>query len=158
MEFSLSLYQCGNSSCVCCELDLYIHPSNDYVHRLFYLLTWMFWSRLSSWWHCCIPSIVVGSAISWGFYWPGVVYRWLLRLGPGPKTFQQFHLLYSLEVVQSIVHHCISCRCSFHMELVAGIRWWRILMIMAHTSLVYIEHFRNPHRWQKVNAIGILFL
>ena len=157
MEFSLSLDQCGNSSCMRCELDLYIHPSNDRDRGLFYLLTWMVWRRLSSWWHFCIPSIVLGSAVSYGFYCPGVVYRWLLQLEPGPKTFQQRHPLYSLELVQSIDHHCISHRCIFHMVHVAGIEWWRILM-MAHTSLVYVERFRNPRKWQKVNAIGILFL
>ena len=51
-------------------------------------------------------------------------------------------------MVQSIVHHSISCRCSSHMVLVSDIRWWRISMTMAHTSLVYVECFRNLCRWQ----------
>ena len=66
--------------------------------------------------------------------------------------------LYSLEVVWSIVHHCISCRCSFHMVCVAGIRWGRILIMTVHISFVYVERFQNSRRWQKVNAVGILFL
>ena len=119
---------------------------------------WMVWRRWSSWWRCCICSIVVGLTVSYGFYWLGVVYIWLLQLRPGPKTFQRLHPLYSLEVVQSVVHHYISHRCSFHMVCVAGIGYWRILMTMAHTSLVYVERFRNPRRWQKVNSVGILFL
>ena len=39
MEFSLSLDLCSNSSCMRCELDLYIHTSNDRDRGLFYLLT-----------------------------------------------------------------------------------------------------------------------
>ena len=35
MEFSLSLDPCGNSSCMRCELDLYIHPSNYRGHGRF---------------------------------------------------------------------------------------------------------------------------
>ena len=108
---------------------------------LVYLLTWMAWRRSSSSWRFCIPSIFLGSAVSWRFYWPGVVYRWLLRLGPGPKTFQRRHLLFSLGMVQSIAHHCISCRCSFHMVRDAGIGWWKILMTTTHTSLVYVRAF-----------------
>ena len=143
---------------MCCELELYIYLWNDHGHRLFYLLTWMVWRRSSSWWHFYFPPIVPGSAVSQGFYWPGVVYRWLLRLRPGPKTFPERHPLYSLGELQSITHHCISRRCSFHLAHVTGIGWWRILMIMAHSSLVYVEHFRNPHRWQRVTAVSIRFL
>ena len=68
-----------------------------------------------------------------GFYWSGVVYRWLLRLGPGPKF-------------------------SSHIVRDAGIGWWRDLITMVRTSLVYVERFRNPRRWQNVNVVGILFL
>ena len=80
------------------------------------------WS--SSWWHCCIPSIVF-------VYCPGVL--------------------------QSIFHHCISRRCSFHMVHVASIGWWRILMAMVHMSLVYVERFRNMRRWQKVSTLLFCF-
>ena len=51
----------------------------------------MVWRRLNSSWRCCIPSIVLGSAVSQGFYRPSVVYRWLLLLGPAPTTFQKRH-------------------------------------------------------------------
>ena len=158
MEFSLSLDRCSNSSCMRCNLDLYIHLSNDRGRRFFYLLTWMVWRKSKSLWCCCNPSIVLGSVISLGFHWPDVVYRWLLWLGPGPKTFQQRHHPHSLEVVQIIFHHCISPRCSSHMLSDIGIGWWRILMTMAHMSFAYTIHFWDPRRWQKVNVIGILFL
>ena len=137
------------------EMDFYIHLSHDCVYGLFYLLTWM--RRSSSLWHCCIPSIILESAVSWGFYWPCVVFRWLLWLGPGPKTFQRRHPSYLPGVVESTAHHCFSRRCNSHIVRDNGIGWWRILM-MAHTSLVYIIRFRNPRRWQKVNIVGILFL
>ena len=39
-------------------------------------------------------------AISQRFYWPDVVNRWFLWLGPGSKTFRRCHPLYSLQVVQ----------------------------------------------------------
>ena len=148
MEFSLSLDWCGNSSSMSCELDLYIHLSNDCGCGHFYLLTRMVWCRLSSWWYC-ILSIVLGSAVSKGFCWPGVACIWLPQLRPDPKTFQRRHPLYWLGVLQSIVRQCISRKCSFHMVRVAGIGWWRILMTMVHTSLVYVECFRNSSRWQK---------
>ena len=141
-----------------CEVGLCIRPSNDRSCGLFYLLTWVVWHRSSSSSRCCIPSIALGSAVSWESYWPGIVYRWWLRLGPGPKNFQQCHTPYLLGVVQSIDHHCISRRCSCHMVHDAGIGWWRILMTMAQKSLVYGELFQNPRRWQKVNVVGILFL
>ena len=64
------------------------------VADFFYLLTGVVWCRLIILWSCCIPSIVLGSAISWEFSWPGVVYSWLLRLGPGPKAFQWRHSPY----------------------------------------------------------------
>ena len=35
MEFLLFSDRCGNSSCMCCELDLYIHLLNDRGHGLF---------------------------------------------------------------------------------------------------------------------------
>ena len=129
MEFSLSLDWCGNSSCIRCGLDLHIHSSNDRVCGLLYLLTWMVWCRSSSWSHCCIPSIVLGSIFSEGFYCPGVVYRWLLWLGPVPKTFQWRHLLYSFEVVQSIAHHCISHRSitAFHVDAAST---WYVLLVL----------------------------
>ena len=158
MEFSLSLDRCVNSSCMCCELDLYIPPLNDRVRGLFYLLTWMVWCRLSSSWHCCNPSIVLRSAVSWGFYSPRVVYIWLLQLRPGPKTYQWRHPPYSLAAVQSIINHCVSHRCSFHMVHDVGIVWWKILMTMAYTNLVHITYFWNPRIWQMVNVVGILFL
>ena len=129
MKFSLSLDWCGNSSYMRCDLDLYIRQSNDRDPRLFHLLTWMVWRISSNSWDCCVHSIFLGSAISWGLYWPGVVYRWLLRLGPGPKTFQQYHAPYSLVVFQSIAHHCISGKCSstWYMMLVLSGEgfWWR---------------------------------
>ena len=149
---------CSNSSCMRCDLDLYIHPSNYRSRGLFYLPTCIVWCISSSSWRCCILSIVLGSSVSQGFYWPGVLYRWLLRLGSGPKSFQQHHLPFSLGVVQSISHHFISHKCSSHMVRDAGIGWWRISIRMAHTSLVYTERFRKPRRWQKVNVVGILFL
>ena len=91
----------GHPGCVHCQLDLNIHLSNDCGCRLFfYLLIWMVWHRSGSSWYCCILSVVIGSAISYGFHWSGVVYRWLLWLGPSPKTFQQCHPHYSLEMVQ----------------------------------------------------------
>ena len=111
----------------------------------FYLLTWMVWCKSSSWWCCFIPSIVLGSAVSKGFYWLGVVYRWLLWLRPGPKTFQWRHPLYSFGVVKSIAYHCILRRCSSHMVRNVGIGWWRILMMMAYTNLVYVERLWNLH-------------
>ena len=57
-------------------------------------------------------------------------------------------------VVQSIPHHCTSYRCSSHMVCDSG----RISMTMAHKSLVYVKHFPNQHRWQKVNVVAIFFL
>ena len=39
----------------CVVLDIYIHLSKYRGHELFYLFTWIFWCRLSSWWRCCIP-------------------------------------------------------------------------------------------------------
>ena len=103
-----------------CGLDLYIHSSNDRGGRLFYLLTRMIWFRLSSSLHCCISSIVFGPAVPYGFYWPGVVYRWLLWLGPGPKTFHQRRPPYSLGVVQSIAHYsiCVDAAPTWHVMLV----------------------------------------
>ena len=55
-------------------------------------------------------------------------------------------------------HHYISCRCSSHVVLDAGIGWWRILMIMAHRSLVYMTSLRNLRRSQKENVVAILLL
>ena len=98
------------------------------------------------------------SVVSCGFYWLGFVYRWLLQLGPGAKTIQRHHPPYSFTVVQNIVHHCISHRSNSHMIRAAGIAWWRILMTMAHTNLVYIICFRNPRIWQKVNIVSIVFV
>ena len=94
--------------------------------------------------HCIVVFIplFLGSAVSLGFYWSGVVYWWLLRLGPDPNTFQQRHPPYSVGVFQSTAHHCISSRCSSYMIHDADIGWWRILMTMANTSLVYIMRFR----------------
>ena len=74
------------------------------------------------------------------------------------KFFHWRHPLYLLGVLQCIVHHCLSRRCSFHMVRDAGIGWWRILIMMAHTSLVYIELVRNLRTWQKLNVGGIQFL
>ena len=74
------------------------------------------------------------------------------------KTFQQRHPPYPLGMVLSIADHCISRSCSSHMVRHTSIGWWRILKAMAHTSLVYIIHFRNPRRWQNINVVGILFL
>ena len=136
----------------------YIHSSDDHGYGLFYLVTWMIWRRSSSSWRCCNPSIVLESAVSWVFYWLGVVYRWLLRLGHGPKLFSSVIPPHSLRVVQSIVYHCILRRCSSHMVHDLCIGWWRILMTMVHTSLVYILPFRNLRRWQKVNIVSILLL
>ena len=134
MEFSLSLGWCDNSSYIRCELDLYIHPTNYRGRGFFYLLTWMVWYRLCSWWRCRIASIVLGSVIS---------YRWLLVLGHVSKTFQWHHPLYSLRVVQSIIHHCISRRWNSHMYVMLvlrgeGFRW-----------LVYIKNFQNARTWKR---------
>ena len=60
-------------------------------------------------------------------------------------------------MLQSIFHHCISRRCSFHMVHVASIGGWRILMTMVHMSLVYVERFRNLRRWQKVSTLLFCF-
>ena len=118
MEFSLSLDRCDNSSCMHCELGLYIHKSSNRDRGLFYLLTWMVWISLL---RCCTPSIVLGSAVSWGFYWPGVVYWWLLRLGPDPKTFQRHHPPYSVGVFQSISN------IAFHVD--ASPTWYVMLVL-----------------------------
>ena len=98
MEFLLSLHRCSNSSCMHCELNLYIPSLNDHGRKHFYLLAWMVWCRLSIWWCCCIPSIVLRSAVSQKIYWWGVVYRWLLQLGP----LKRHYPLYSLVMIQSI--------------------------------------------------------
>ena len=135
MAFSLSLDRYSNSSCMRCELDLYNHPSSDHSRGLFYPLTWIVWCRSTSLWRCCLPSIVFASSISLGFYWSGVVYRWLQQLGLGLKIFQQRHLPYSVEVVQSIVHHYISRRCSSHMVRDAGIGCSGILITIATQAL-----------------------
>ena len=141
MEFSLSLDWCGNSSCMRCELDLYIQLPNDSGRRIFYLLPWMGWCRLSS--LCCyyIPSIVLWSAVSRGFYWPGVINRWLLLLGSGSKLFRGVipHIYLGWVKVLSITD--------------VGIGWWRNLMTITHTRLVSIILFRDARRWQKVNGV-----
>ena len=104
---------------------------------------WLEW--LGTDWAVCgvvvFPLFFGGQQILYRFYWPGVCYKWLLWLGPSPKTFQQHNPPYLVVVVQSIVHQSILIRCSSHMEHDAGIGWWRILMKMAHTSLVYTEGF-----------------
>ena len=117
----VSLNRCDNSSCMRYEMDFYIHLSHDCVYGLFYLLTWM--RRSSSLWHCCIPSIILESAVSWGFYWPCVVFRWLLLLGPGPKTFQRRHPSYLPGMVESTAHHCFSRRCNSHIVRDNGNGW-----------------------------------
>ena len=91
-------------------------------------------------------------------FWSGVVYRWLLQLRSGAKTFQQHHPLYSAAVIQIILHQCISRRCSSHMVCYPCTEWWRISMTMAHMSLVYVKCIKNRCRWQKVNVVVILFL
>ena len=139
------------------ELDLHIHRSNDCDRGLFYLLIWIAWCKSSSLRRCFSPFIALGSTVSKEFYWSGVDYRWLLRLRPASKTFHQRHPLYSLGVVQSISRHCISRRCSSHMVCDTGVEWWRILMMIAWTSLLYVKCFKNPRIWQKLNVVDILF-
>ena len=144
MEFSLSLDRCGNSICMRCNLDLYIHLSNDRGCRFFYLLTWMVWRKSRSLWCCCNPSIVLGSVISLGFYWPGVVYRWLLWLGPGPKTFQQRHHPHSLEVVQIILitaFHLDAAPICYVILVLSGEEfWWRWLTWVLLTQYTFEIH------------------
>ena len=152
MGFSRSLDWCGNSSCMRCDLNLYIHPSNHRGRGLF--ICWLEW--FSADWVVC-EVVVSPPHCSWVNCFMGILLakcclQMVATARPGPKIFQQPHHPYSLGVVQSIVHHCISCRCSSHMVDDAGIGWCRILMTMAHTSLVYAERFRNPRRWEKVNA------
>ena len=123
---------CGNSSCMHSELDLYIQPSND----LF--ICWLEWFSID--W--AVRSIVVLPLLFLCHSFHRNIIRQvlstngLLRLRPGPKTFQWRHPLYLLGVGQSIVYHCISRRCSCHMVHDAGVGWWRILMTITHTSLV----------------------
>ena len=126
----VSLNRCDNSSCMRYEMDFYIHLSHDCVYGLFYLLPWM--RRSSSLWHCCIPSIILESAVSWGFYWPCVVFRWLLLLGPGPKTFQRRHPSYLPGMVESTAHHCFSRRCNSHVIMVLGGEgfWWWLTRVL----------------------------
>ena len=114
----------------------YICPVDG--RRPFCLLTWMIWRGSRSSWYFCIPSIVLGSAVSYGFYWPSLV----LWLDPGRKIFQQCHPSYSLGVIQSIIHRCISRRWSSQMACDAAIGLWKILMTMAHTSPVHEERFQ----------------
>ena len=59
--------------------------------------------------------------MSLGFYWPGVVYIWLPQLRPGPKTFQQRHPLYSLEVFK------ISSITAFHVDAAST---WYVLLVL----------------------------
>ena len=135
MIFSLFLDWCGNSSCIHCELDLYMHLSNDRDSGLFYLLSWMVWCRLSSWRHCCIPSIVLGSAVSYVFYWLYVVYRWLLRLRPSSKTFQRHHPLIHLgcfKVLPITAFH-VDAVSTWYMMLVLGgeaFWWWWLTRVL----------------------------
>ena len=53
------------------------------------------------------------------------------------KNYSGRHPSYLLEVVQSIVHHYIWRRCSFHRLRDVSIEWWRILMMMADDELWY---------------------
>ena len=91
-------------------------PSNVHGHRLLYLLNGL-------------VQIVQLVALLYSLHCP-----WVSRF---------MQILLARCYLQSIVHHCISCRCSSYMIHIAGIG--------------YIEHFQNLRRWQKVNAVGIQF-
>ena len=158
MEFSLSLDWCGNSSCMHWELDLYIHLSNDRGWGLFFSADMNGLVQIKQ-----LVALLYSLHCSWVRRFIGILLvRCCLHMIAAAKTwsknFSAGHPLYWLGVLQSIVHHYISHRCTFHMVRVVGIGWWRILVTMVHTSLVYLERSRNPRRRQKVNAVGILFL
>ena len=122
MKFSLFLDQCGNSSCIRCWLDLYIHLSNDHGSGLFLsndlnglvqieqFVALLYFPDCS--WVSQFHKDFIGQVLSRDN---------LLRLGPDLKTSQWSHPLYLLWVVQSIAHHCISRRSSSHMVSDAGI-------------------------------------
>ena len=149
---------CGNLSFILYELDLYIHTSNVYGCGLFLSvglnslaqieqLVVLLYSLHCAWVSCFIGILLVRC------------YLQMVALAKiCYKNFSAASSLYLLAVVRSIVHHCISCRCSSHMVRVPAICLLRILMTMTHTSLLYVERFRNPHRWQMVNPVGILLL
>ena len=148
----------GNSSCKRCELDLYIDLSNVHGCRLFLSVDLNGLAQIEQLvvllysLHCNWVSRLIGILLAM------CCLQMVAAAKICYKNFSAASSLYLLGMVQGIVHHYISCRCNSYMVRVAGIRWWRILMTMAHTSLVFIERFWNSHRWQKVNAVGILFL
>ena len=158
MELSFSLYWCGNSSCMRCELNFYIHLSNGCDHWLFLSadlnglvqieqLVALFYSHHCYWVSRFIGILLVRRCLQMA----AVATIW-------SKNFSAASSVIFTWVVEIIVHHCISHRCSSYMVCDSGIGWWRISMTKAYTSLVYVKSFRNPRRWEKVNVVGILFL
>ena len=155
-EFSLSSDRCIiQVTCVTRVLDFYIHPSNNHGYVL--LTTLMFWCRSRSSWHCCVPFIVLESAVSWEFYWPGVVYRWLLRLRPGSK----FFLAASSPIFTwggPKYHQSL-----YFMYMVPHGTWcwyWVVKDFDENGSYESCLHnaFRNPRKSHEISVADILFL
>ena len=72
--------------------------TNQMIVIVDFFISWLEWFGADEAVHgiFVLPPLLLGQLFSWEFYWPGVVYKWLLWLRPGPKTFQRRHLLYSL--------------------------------------------------------------
>ena len=135
-SFHFFLDRCGNSSCIRCG-PLY---SPEMITDIF--ICWLEWFGTDS---------AVGGIIEFPSLFLSQPFKEILlamcciQMVAGGKTwskkFYRLHPLYSVGVLQSIVHNCILRRCNFHMIPVASIGWWRNLMMITW----------NPRGWQKVN-------